>query len=53
VTGSEGSDQQLQAWVRAVADALPNASALFLPGGWHGVTPDQLAPALTQFFTNP
>jgi pimeloyl-ACP methyl ester carboxylesterase len=53
VTGSEGSDQRLQAWVRAVADALPNASALFLPGGWHGVTPDQLAPAMTQFFTNP
>ncbi len=48
---SEGSDDRLRNWVRGVAHALPNASALFLPGTWHGVPAEHLAPALTEFFT--
>jgi pimeloyl-ACP methyl ester carboxylesterase len=51
VLGSEGSDDQLRAWVRGVADALSNASARFLPGTWHGVPTEHLALALTEFFT--
>jgi hypothetical protein len=51
VVGSEGSTDQLRNWVRGVAGALPNASARFLPGTWHGVSAEQLAPALTEFFT--
>ncbi len=51
VLGSEGSDDRLRTWVQGVAEALPNASARFLPGTWHGVSPEHLAPALTEFFT--
>ena len=51
VLGSEGSGDQLRDWARGVAGALPNASARFLPGTWHGVSAEHLAPALTEFFT--
>jgi pimeloyl-ACP methyl ester carboxylesterase len=51
VVASQGSTDQLRDWVQGVADALPNASARFLPGTWHGVPPEHLAPALTEFFT--
>jgi pimeloyl-ACP methyl ester carboxylesterase len=51
VVGSEGSPDQLRNWVRGVAEALPHASARFLPGTWHGVSAEHLAPALTEFFT--
>jgi hypothetical protein len=27
-------------------------AARFLPGTWHGVPPEHLAPALTEFFTS-
>jgi hypothetical protein len=47
---SEGSTDQLRNWALGVAEALPNASARFLPGTWHGVSAEQLAPALTEFF---
>src|SRR6266566_4171080 len=40
VLGSEGSDDRLRTWVQGVAEALPNASARFLPGTWHGVSPE-------------
>jgi len=50
VLGSEGSGDQLRDWVRGVAEALPNASARFLPGTWHGISAEQLAPAVTEFF---
>lgn len=51
VVGSQGSPDQLRDWVRGVAEALPHASARFLPGTWHGVSAEYLAPALTEFFT--
>lgn len=51
VTGSQASTDQLRNWVQAVAQALPDASARFLPGTWHGVPAEHLAPALIQFFT--
>jgi pimeloyl-ACP methyl ester carboxylesterase len=51
VVASESSDDQLRNWARGVAEALPAASACFLPGTWHGVSPEHLAPALTEFFT--
>lgn len=51
VLASEGSDERLRSWARGVAEALPDAAARFLPGTWHGISADQLAPALTEFFT--
>jgi pimeloyl-ACP methyl ester carboxylesterase len=51
VVASEASGDQLRNWARGVAEALPNASARFLPGTWHGVAAEHLAPALTEFFT--
>jgi hypothetical protein len=51
VTASQSSTNQLRHWARGVAEALPNASARFLPGTWHGVPTEHLAPALTEFFT--
>jgi hypothetical protein len=50
VVASEGSGDPLRNWARGVAEALPNASARFLPGTWHGVSAEHLAPALTEFF---
>jgi pimeloyl-ACP methyl ester carboxylesterase len=52
VLASDGSNDQLRNWARGVAEALPNASARFLPGTWHGVSAEHLAPALTEFFTS-
>jgi pimeloyl-ACP methyl ester carboxylesterase len=52
VVASEGSDDRLRNWAQGVAEALPNASARFLPGTWHGVSAEHLAPALTEFFTH-
>jgi pimeloyl-ACP methyl ester carboxylesterase len=51
VVGSKGSPEPLRNWVRGVAEALPDASARFLPGTWHGVSAEHLAPALAEFFT--
>jgi pimeloyl-ACP methyl ester carboxylesterase len=51
VVGSKGSPDQLRNWVRGVAEALPDASARVLPGTWHGVSAEHLAPALAEFFT--
>jgi pimeloyl-ACP methyl ester carboxylesterase len=51
VLGSQSSDDQLRTWVREAAEALPNASARFLPGTWHGVSAEYLAPALTDFYS--
>jgi hypothetical protein len=45
VVASQRSTGQLRDWAQAVADALPNAAARFLPGTWHGVPPEHLAPA--------
>ncbi len=51
VLASESSGDPLRNWAQGVAEALPNASARFLPGTWHGISPEHLAPALTEFFT--
>jgi pimeloyl-ACP methyl ester carboxylesterase len=51
VLASEGSNEQLRSWARGVAEALPDSSARLLPGIWHGVSAEHLAPALTGFFT--
>src|SRR6266568_3649664 len=51
VAGSKGSPGQLRNWAQRVAEALPDASARFLPGTWHGVSAEHLAPALAEFFT--
>jgi pimeloyl-ACP methyl ester carboxylesterase len=51
VLGSQSSDDQLRTWVREVAEALPNASTRYLPGTWHGISTEHLAPALTDFYT--
>lgn len=51
VVNSEQSDGRLRTWSRRVADTLPDARHRSLPGEWHGVAPDVLAPVLTQFFT--
>src|SRR5437660_6090305 len=36
VVGSEGSGDQLRDWARGATEALPHASARFLPRTWHG-----------------
>ena len=51
VLASEGSNEQLRSWAQGIAEALPNSSARLLPGIWHGVSAEHLAPALTNFFT--
>lgn len=50
VLDSEGSDARLRAWADGVAERLPDARRRTLPGDWHGVTPDVLAPALAAHF---
>ena len=50
VIDSEGTDDQLRRWADGAAAALPNGSRLTLPGEWHGVAPEVLAPALVAFF---
>ncbi|HET6380845.1 MAG TPA: alpha/beta fold hydrolase [candidate division Zixibacteria bacterium] len=49
VVNSEASDPRLVGWGREVAARLPNGTHLMLPGKWHGVAPEVLAPALGQF----
>lgn len=51
VLDSAASDATLAAMAAGVAAALPNGSHRTLPGEWHGVADETLAPALTQFFT--
>jgi pimeloyl-ACP methyl ester carboxylesterase len=48
---SEQSDLRLRTWAREVAEALPNATHRAFGGEWHGVAPEVLAPAVTEFFT--
>lgn len=49
VVNSAGTDERLLAWGRGVADALPRGSHRTLPGEWHGVSADVLAPVLADF----
>jgi hypothetical protein len=50
VLDSEGSSDDLTGMAATVAKAMPNSSHRSLPGGWHGVPDDVLAPVLTEFF---
>lgn len=49
VIDSEGSTGDLPAWAAALVEALPDARHVSLPGAWHDVPPDVLAPALADF----
>lgn len=50
VIDSDGTDDQLRGWADGAAAALPNGSRRTLPGEWHGVEPEILAPAMVAFF---
>jgi hypothetical protein len=50
VISSQGSNDQLTGWAAALDQALPNSTHRSLPGAWHGVPDDSLAPVLREFF---
>jgi pimeloyl-ACP methyl ester carboxylesterase len=50
VINSAATDDRLRGWARDAAATMPNASHRELPGEWHGVANDVLAPALKEFF---
>ncbi|GAA0971475.1 alpha/beta hydrolase [Acrocarpospora macrocephala] len=52
VVNSEETDDRLRGWATHVATTLPNGEHRQLKGEWHGVTPEVLAPVLTEFFLN-
>ncbi|MFI9594703.1 hypothetical protein [Nonomuraea sp. NPDC052265] len=47
---SQASPERLHASTVAVAGTVPGARHRRLPGGFHDVGPDVLAPALAEFF---
>jgi pimeloyl-ACP methyl ester carboxylesterase len=49
VIDSQGSSDDLTGWAASVAAALPNARHRSLPGGWHGVPVEVLAPVVAEF----
>jgi len=52
VVASEATDESLLGWARALSDELPNAELRTLPGEWHGVAPEVLAPVLSDFYSS-
>jgi pimeloyl-ACP methyl ester carboxylesterase len=50
VLDSAGSTDDLTAMAATVAAAMPDASHRSLPGAWHGVADEVLAPVLIEFF---
>ena len=50
VLDSEGSSEDLTGWSATVAGRLPDATHRSLPGEWHTVPDDLLAPVLVDFF---
>jgi pimeloyl-ACP methyl ester carboxylesterase len=50
VIDSTGSAPWLRATASAIAAAMPNARHMSLDGGFHDVSPEILAPVLTEFF---
>jgi pimeloyl-ACP methyl ester carboxylesterase len=50
VLDSQGSSEDLTGFASAIVAALPNGSHRSLPGEWHGVSEEVLAPELTRFF---
>jgi hypothetical protein len=49
VLDSQGSSPSITESAATVAAALPNSTHRHLPGDWHGVPGEVLAPALTEF----
>jgi pimeloyl-ACP methyl ester carboxylesterase len=49
VLDSQGSSPSITESAATVAEALPNSTHRHLPGDWHGVPGEVLAPALTEF----
>jgi pimeloyl-ACP methyl ester carboxylesterase len=49
VLDSHGSSDDLTGWAASVAAALPDAGHRSLPGGWHGVPVEDLAPVVMEF----
>jgi pimeloyl-ACP methyl ester carboxylesterase len=49
VLDSQGSSDDLTGWAASVAAALPNGRHRSLPGGWHGVPVEDLAPVVAEF----
>jgi pimeloyl-ACP methyl ester carboxylesterase len=49
VLDSEGSSDDLTGWAARVATRLPNGSHRSLPGEWHGVPDETLAPVVIEF----
>jgi len=49
VLDSLGSSDDLTGWAARVAAALPDARHRSLPGGWHGVPVEVLAPVVREF----
>ena len=50
VLDSEGSTENLTGWAAQVASHLPHGSHRSLPGEWHGVPDEVLAPVLAEYF---
>lgn len=50
VLDSQGSSPSITESAATVAAALPDSTHRHLPGDWHGVPGEVLAPALTEFF---
>lgn len=51
VIDSAGTTGDLPGWAAALVAALPDGRHVSLPGAWHDVAPEVLAPALLDFFT--
>lgn len=50
VIDSHGSDAELTGMSATLVGALPNSTHRSLPGAWHGIPDEALAPALIEFF---
>jgi pimeloyl-ACP methyl ester carboxylesterase len=53
VVDSGGSTEDLTTMAATVATAMPDATHRSLPGEWHGVSDEVLAPVLIEFFQAP
>lgn len=49
VLDSEGSGENLTGWAATVAARLPNGTHRSLPGEWHGIPDETLAPVLIEY----
>jgi hypothetical protein len=49
VVTSETTDHRLKTWGEQIASGLPKGQHRSLPGEWHGVPPQILAPVITEF----